>query len=97
MKILLYIDIFLEHFTTFIFNQLNAIDKNVEVKVICRIRQNELYDFIELNQSVSIKILTKSFNAVTQRTVERWIKQLKDEGKIEFIGAAKTGGYYVKF
>ena len=33
---------------------------------------------------------------VTQRTVERWIKQLKDEGKIEFIGASKTGGYCVK-
>jgi len=28
------------------------------------------------------------------RTVERWIKQLKDGGKIEFRGAAKTGGYY---
>ena len=32
---------------------------------------------------------------VTNRTVERWIKQLREENKIEFRGAAKTGGYYV--
>jgi ATP-dependent DNA helicase RecG len=29
-----------------------------------------------------------------QRTVERWLKQLKQEQKIEFRGAPKTGGYY---
>ena len=28
------------------------------------------------------------------RTIERWLKQLKDEGKIEFKGAPKTGGYH---
>jgi ATP-dependent DNA helicase RecG len=28
------------------------------------------------------------------RTVERWLKQLKENGQIEFRGAAKTGGYY---
>jgi ATP-dependent DNA helicase RecG len=57
---------------------------------------NELYDFIELNQPVNINILTKNFNTVTQRTVERWLKQLKDKKKIEFIGSPKTGGYVVK-
>jgi ATP-dependent DNA helicase RecG len=31
-----------------------------------------------------------------QRTVERWLQQLKNEQKIEFRGAPKTGGYYVK-
>lgn len=31
---------------------------------------------------------------VTQRTIERWLKQLKDQGQIEFNGAPKTGGYY---
>lgn len=29
-----------------------------------------------------------------QRTIERWLKQLKDQGHIEFRGAPKTGGYY---
>lgn len=28
------------------------------------------------------------------RTVERWLKLLKENGQIEFRGAAKTGGYY---
>jgi len=31
---------------------------------------------------------------VSQRTIERWIKQLKNENKIEFKGAPKTGGYW---
>jgi len=30
------------------------------------------------------------------KNIERWLKQLKDEDKIEFIGDSKTGGYYVK-
>ncbi len=28
------------------------------------------------------------------KNIERWIKQLKNEGKIEFRGSPKTGGYY---
>ena len=31
-----------------------------------------------------------------QRTIERWLKQLKDQNLIEFRGATKTGGYYSK-
>ena len=30
----------------------------------------------------------------SQRTIERWLKQLKENGLIEFRGAPKTGGYY---
>ncbi len=30
------------------------------------------------------------------KNIERWLKQLKDKKKIEFIGASKTGGCYVK-
>ena len=33
-------------------------------------------------------------SAKPQRTVERWLKQLKDQGHIEFRGAPKTGGYH---
>jgi ATP-dependent DNA helicase RecG len=28
--------------------------------------------------------------------LERWLKQLREEGKIEFRGAPKTGGYFLK-
>lgn len=31
---------------------------------------------------------------LSQRTLERWLKQLKENGLIAFRGAAKTGGYY---
>ena len=30
------------------------------------------------------------------RTMERWLKQLRDSQSIEFRGAPKTGGYYLK-
>ncbi len=30
------------------------------------------------------------------KNVERWLKQLKENDKIEFRGVAKTGGYYTK-
>jgi ATP-dependent DNA helicase RecG len=30
------------------------------------------------------------------KTIERWIKQLRDEGEIEYRGSKKTGGYFVK-
>jgi ATP-dependent DNA helicase RecG len=29
------------------------------------------------------------------RTLERWLKQLKAKGLIEFKGVPKTGGYYI--
>ncbi len=29
------------------------------------------------------------------KNIERWLKQLRDMGKIEFRGAPKTGGYFV--
>jgi hypothetical protein len=32
--------------------------------------------------------------AVTQRTIERWLKQLKAQALIELKGAPKTGGYH---
>lgn len=31
---------------------------------------------------------------VPQKTIERWIKKLKGEGKIIYKGSAKTGGYF---
>jgi ATP-dependent DNA helicase RecG len=30
------------------------------------------------------------------KNIERWLKQLKDEDRIEFRGAPKTGGYFAK-
>ena len=31
---------------------------------------------------------------LSQRTIVRWLKQLRQDHKIQFLGAPKTGGYY---
>ena len=36
----------------------------------------------------------KELLKISQRTIERLLKQLKDSNKIEFRGSPKTGGYY---
>jgi len=56
----------------------------------------EVYDFIVKNQSIKANQIASNFKNITQRTVERYLKQLKDENKIEFKGAPKTDGYVVK-
>ena len=70
---------------------------NVGVNVGANVGVNvKIYQFIKQNQPVKIDALIKEFNTVTPRTIERWLKQLKGEGKIEFRGAPKTGAYYAK-
>jgi hypothetical protein len=32
---------------------------------------------------------------IPQRTVERWLKKLKQQGEIVFAGSRKTGGYFL--
>jgi ATP-dependent DNA helicase RecG len=32
---------------------------------------------------------------IPQRTVERWIKKLREQGEIVFSGPRKSGGYFV--
>ena len=57
---------------------------------------NLLLVFISENQNLSAKTISENMNEPL-RTIQRWIKQLKDEGKIEYRGSKKTGGYYAKF
>jgi ATP-dependent DNA helicase RecG len=68
---------------------------NVGVNVGANVGVNEVLEFIKQNQPTKSKYIVEYFD-VTQRTIERYLKQLKDSGKIEFKGATKTGGYYVK-
>ena len=65
-----------------------------EVNVGVNVGVNDIYDFIKENQPTKANIISEHFNHVTQRTIERYIKQLKDEKKIEFRGSPKTGGYW---
>lgn len=54
---------------------------------------NDILVLIENHPGINVSAL-KSHLDIPQRTIERWINQLKKENKIEFKGAPKTGGYY---
>ena len=55
----------------------------------------ELLEFIQTNPGLRANELSKHIDTPL-RTVQRRLKQLKDENKIEFQGAPKTGGYVLK-
>jgi len=66
---------------------------NVGANVGVNVGANKLLNIIEDNPGINAKKIYQFFE-VTDRTIERWLKKLRDEGKIEFRGAAKTGGYW---
>ena len=72
--------------------------RNVFYSNVDKIQQdggvNELFYFIQNNPNLRTKEISNALNTPL-RTIERYIKQLKDEKKIEFKGSPKTGGYIV--
>lgn len=56
---------------------------------------NSLLTYVENNPGKKTADIGKGIN-VSTRTAERYIKKLRDDGKIEFRGSKKTGGYYKK-
>ncbi len=56
---------------------------------------DSLYAFIKKYPNQKANTLSKKLE-IPLRTTQRWLKQLKDEEKVEFKGSPKTGGYYVK-
>ena len=54
-----------------------------------------LYELILSKPNHRSTFFAKELNT-SVKNIERWIKQLKDEELIEFLGASKTGGYYAK-
>ena len=56
---------------------------------------NAICEMITNTPNLKAKQIAEASN-IPLRTVERELKKLKDQGKICFKGAAKTGGYYAK-
>lgn len=56
---------------------------------------NLLLKTIQKNQGKRVPQLAKMLN-IPPKTIERWVKQLKDDEKIEFKGSPKKGGYWVR-
>ncbi len=52
-------------------------------------------EYIRRNPGRRAVHMIKVFN-ISKRTLERQLKNLKEDGKIEFKGSPKTGGYYAK-
>ena len=55
---------------------------------------NLLMELIQKNPGKRVPPLAKTLGTPA-KTIERWIKKLKEEGKIEFRGSPKKGGYHV--
>lgn len=56
---------------------------------------NDVYNYIKNSPSSKASIISKSLN-IPQRTVERYVKELREKDMIEFKGSPKTGGYFAK-
>ena len=56
---------------------------------------NELLNFIAGSPNMSAKALSQKLD-IPLRTVERRLKELRSADLIGFVGAPKTGGYYLK-
>ena len=54
-----------------------------------------LLTYIENNPGDRIKVIALEIKRPA-KTIERWIRKLRDDGKIEFRGSKKTGGYYLR-
>ncbi len=56
---------------------------------------NLLYVYILNNPGERVPSLSINLGTA-QKNIERWLKELRSKGKVEFRGAPKTGGYYCK-
>ena len=54
----------------------------------------ELLEFIQNNPGKNTKQIQGQLN-IPKRTIERRLLELKSQGKINFPGAPKTGGYHL--
>ena len=61
--------------------------KNISEKILFMVKQKPGINANEIATSIPDK---------TKRTIERQLAKLKASGAIEFKGADKTGGYFIK-
>ena len=51
--------------------------------------------YLQANSGLSARQISENLN-LSRRTTERWLKQLKEQDKIEYRGTPKNGGYFAK-
>ncbi|HLA26382.1 MAG TPA: ATP-binding protein [Syntrophales bacterium] len=55
---------------------------------------DQLADYIRNTPGRNVTEITAALN-IPQRTIERWLKKLREQGRIVFTGSRKTGGYFI--
>ena len=55
---------------------------------------NRLLEFIRKNPDKRVVEIAAALN-IPSKSIERWLKKLKEQGEIVFIGSRKTGRYFV--
>jgi ATP-dependent DNA helicase RecG len=55
----------------------------------------EVYDYIQSHQGTSAVDMENKLN-IPLRTLQRWLKELKEKDLIEYCGSKKSGGYFIK-
>lgn len=58
-------------------------------------RKNIIVKLIEENENISAKQIIESIN-VSRPTIERDLKELKEQDKIEYVGSRKSGKWIIK-
>ena len=58
-------------------------------------RKNIILKLIEENENISAKQIIETIN-VSRPTIERDLKELKEENKIEYVGSRKSGKWIIK-
>jgi ATP-dependent DNA helicase RecG len=54
---------------------------------------NDLLTYIQSNPGQKTDEIKQALQ-IPQRTLERYLKKLRDTNRVEFRGSAKTGGYF---
>jgi len=52
-----------------------------------------LFNYIKKNPNRRISQISKDLE-IPSKTLERWVKQLREENRIEYKGSKRTGGYW---
>ena len=68
---------------------------NVGKKMNSTERRNIILKLIEENENISAKQIIETIN-VSRPTIERDLKELKEENKIEYVGSRKSGKWIIK-
>jgi len=55
---------------------------------------NRLMEIIRKNPGKRVVEIAAALN-IPSKTIERWLKKLREQGRVAFIGSRKTGGYFV--